>query len=175
MNNNAIKSGLIIGVISIIVTLLMYLIDPTLLASMWAGLIIFVIIISLVAYFGIQNRNEEGGFMTFGSAWIYSMKVFVIAGIIGTIFRVLLFNAIDPELTEIVVDAAVENTEAMMQNFGAPEETMEQGIEDARVRTEESLTVMGNIKGFAWGLIFYALFSLITGAIIKKNEPEFEG
>lgn len=172
MNKHAIKSGAIIGAISVVISLLMYIIDGSLFATWWLGLLIFAVIIGLVAYFGIQHRNEETGFMTFGQGWIYSMQAFVVAGLIGTIFRILLFTVIDTELAEIVTEKAVENTAAMMESFGTPEEAIDQALEDARTSTMESFTVAGNLKGFGFAVIFYAVFSLITGAIIKKKEPE---
>ncbi|WP_462248028.1 DUF4199 domain-containing protein [Ekhidna sp.] len=174
MNNHAIKSGVMLSVISIVLTLLFYLIDPTLLAKWWVGIGILVISIALVAYFGIQHRNEIGGFMAFGKAWIYSMQLLVVAGLIGTIFNILLYNVIDPELPVIVADQAVENAEAMMANFGMPEDQMDEALEKTRTDTLERFTVTGSLVGFLWGLIVYAILSLITGAIIKKKEPELE-
>ena len=174
MNNHAIKSGVMIGVISIVITLLLYLVDPTMLAAMWVGIIIFVIILGLVIYFGIQHRKEIGGFMAFGKAWVYSMQVFVVAGIIGTIFNILLYNVIDTELAGIVADKAVENAESMMRNFGMPEDQMDEALDKTREDTIGRFSVTGSLIGFLWGLIIYAILSLITGAIIKKNEPEFE-
>ena len=175
MNNHAIKSGVILGVINIIIILLMYLIDPTLLASLWALVIVVVAFIALVSYFGINNRYEKGGFLSFGKSWIYSIQVMIIAGILGTIFRILLITVIDPELPEIIVEATVANQEAILNRFGVPEEQMEEGLEKAREAAEEQNTPQGMAKGFITVLFIYAVLSLITGAIIKKNEPELEG
>lgn len=175
MNNHAIKSGLIVGVISVVITLLLYIIDPSMLASMWVGLFIFALLLVLVSYFGRQHRGEIGGFMSFGMAWGYSMQLFVIAGIIGTIFNILLYNVIDPELPGIVADKAVENAESMMGRFGMPEDQMEEALDKTRNDTIERFTVVGSLTGYLWSLIFYAILSLITGLIIKKNEPELEG
>ena len=175
MNNHAIKSGLMIGVILIVITLLLYIIDSTLLAAMWVGIVIFILLMVLVSYFGVQHRKEIGGFMTFGKAWIYSMQAFVAAGLIVTIFNILLYNVIDPELPSIIADKSVENAESMMQRFGMPEDQMDEALEKARTDTLDRFTVTGSLVGFLWGLIIYAVLSLITGAIIKKKEPEFEG
>ncbi len=175
MNGHAIKSGVTIGIISIVVSLLLYIIDSSLLASMWVGISIFVLIIFLVSYFGIQHRKEIGGYLDFGNAWIYSIQVFVVAGIIGTLFNILLYNVVDPDLPEIIAEQAVENAESMMQRFGMPEDQMDEALEKARTDTLDRLTVVGSLKGFLWALIFYAVFSVITGLIIKKKEPEFEG
>ena len=174
MNNHAIKSGLMVGVISIVLTLLIYIVNPAFLVSMWM-LLFFLIFIALVSYFGIQHRNEIGGYMTFGKAWVYSMQLLVVAGIVGTIFNILLYNIIDPELPTMLADQSVENAESMMRNFGMPEDQMDEALEKTRTDTLDRMTVVGLIKSFAWGLIFYAILSLITGAIIKKKEPELEG
>ncbi len=172
MNKHGIKSGAIIGIISIVISLLLYIVDASLFAAWWVALLMLAVVIALVAYYGIQHRNEEGGFLTFGKGWIYSMNAFIVAGLIGTLFRILLFNVVDPDLAEIVTDQAVENAASMMESFGTPEEAMDQALEDTRKSTMESFTVMGNMKNFLWAILIYAIVSLITGAIIKKNKPE---
>ncbi|WP_425392578.1 DUF4199 domain-containing protein [Ekhidna sp.] len=175
MNNHAIKSGVMLGVIGIVLTLLFYIVDPTLLAQWWVGILILLLSLALVAYFGIQHRKEIGGYMAFGKAWVYSMQLFVVAGLLGTIFNILLYNVIDPELPAIVAEQAVENAESMMRNFGMPEDQMDEALEKARTDTLDRFSVQGSLIGFLWGLIIYAILSLITGAIIKKKEPELEG
>ncbi len=174
MNNHAIKSGVILGIIGIVITLLLYLIDPTLLASGWIGFGSLIIFVGIVAYFGIQHRNESGGFMTFGQGWVYSIQVFLIAGLVSTIFRILLFNVIDPELSEIVVDQMVENQASTLSGFGVPEDQIDEQLDKIRESGMEGNTPIGMLKGFLFLAIVYAVLSLITGAIIKKKEPELE-
>ncbi|MEQ6166772.1 MULTISPECIES: DUF4199 domain-containing protein [unclassified Ekhidna] len=174
MNNHAIKSGLMVGVIGIVLTLLLYIVNAALLVSMWM-LLFFIVFLALVCYFGIQHRNEIGGYMSFGKAWVYSMQVFIAAGLLSTIFNLLLYNVIDPELPEMLADQSVENAESMMRNFGMPEDQMDEALEKTRSDTLDRFTVSGSVMGFLWGLIIYAILSLITGAIIKKKEPELEG
>ena len=96
---------------------------------------------------------------------------FVLAGIIGTVFNIFLFHVIDPDLPQLISEAIIEQTVEMMEGFGANQEIIDQAIEDAD--TAANFTVMGQIKSFGMVLIFYALMSLISGAIIKRKEPEF--
>jgi len=175
MNNHAIKSGVMTGIISIVLSMLIYIIDPTIFAIWWLMLLLMLIYVGLIIYFGIQHREQEGGFLSFGQAWVYSFTGLVTYGLIATIFSVLLYNIIDPELPEIVTDAVVEKSEAMMLSFGMPEDQLDEALEKTRVDTLERFTVIGALKGFLWGLIIYAILSLISGAIVKKNEPELEG
>ena len=96
---------------------------------------------------------------------------FVLAGLIGTAFSILLFQVIDPDLPQLMSEAIIEQTVEMMEGFGANQEIIDEAIEDADPAA--SFTVMGQIKSFGMVLIFYAVMSLITGAIIKRKVPDF--
>ncbi len=172
MNQHAIRSGAIIGIISVVISLIIYMIDGSLFAAWWLNIGLMVLGLALVVYFGIQHRNEEGGYLAFGKAWMYSMQTFVIAGLIGTIFNILLFQVVDPDLAEVVTEKAIENSVAVMERFNTPPDAMEKAIEDTRTSMMDRFTVVGSIKGYGWAILIYAFISLITGAIIKRNEPE---
>jgi|TARA_B110000037_G_C16871897_1_gene404400 hypothetical protein len=171
MKDHALKSGVIIGVVGILISLTVYIIDPLLMIKWWFSLSSLVLFIALVSYFGIQYREIAGGYLSFQIGYVYSILAFVLAGIIGTAFNILLFHVIDPDLPQLISEAIVEQTVEMMEGFGANQEIIDQAIEDAD--TAASFTVMGQIKSFGMVLIFYALMSLISGAIIKRKVPEF--
>lgn len=172
MNNHAIKSGTIIGVIGIVISLLLYIVDATLYANIWLMLLLGGVNLGLVAFFGVKYRNEIGGELSFKDAYLYSLQAIVLLVIIGTVFAIVLFTIIDPGLPEIIADASVENTEAMMQKFGAPTEGMDDALDKAREDTLGRFTVGGLAKGGGIRILINLLFCLITGAIIKKNPPE---
>ncbi|MAJ51237.1 MAG: DUF4199 domain-containing protein [Flammeovirgaceae bacterium] len=171
MKDHALKSGVILGVVGILISLTVYIIDPLLMIKWWFSLSSLVLFIALVTYFGIQYREIAGGYLSFKIGYIYSLLAFVLAGIIGTVFNIFLFHVIDPDLPQLISEAIIEQTVEMMEGFGANQEIIDQAIEDAD--TAASFTVMGQIKSFGMVLIFYALMSLISGAIIKRKEPEF--
>jgi hypothetical protein len=132
----------------------------------------------LIAYFvylifvGINYRKQIGGYIDFGKAFQHAMILLVVSGLIGMIFNMLLYTVIDPSLPETIADAAVETTRSMMERFGAPESQMDEALETARVDAIERLSVVGQLKGFGWGLIFYAIGASIAGLIVRKREPE---
>ena len=171
MKDHALKSGVIMGVVGILISLVVYIIDPLLMIKWWFSLSSLVLFIALVTYYGMQYRELTGGYLSFKKAYIYSFLAFVVAGILGLVFNIFLFHVIDPDLPEMISDAIVEQTVEMMEGFGANQEVIDQAIEDAD--TAASFTVMGQIKSFGMVLIFYALMSLISGAIIKRKEPKF--
>lgn len=174
MIKHASKNGGILGAISIILTLVIYIVDPTFLANWWIGFVFLFLNLILVVYLGIGYRKEIGGYISFGHAWQYSIVAFAVGGLVSTLFMILLYTVIDPGVKEIIIEASLENTEKMMRSFGTPDEAIDEALENARSSTEDALTPFGIIKNYFIAMIIYAIISLITGAIIKKNKPEFE-
>lgn len=169
---SAARSGLILGLIGVIVTLLIYFVDAKLLANIWVGISILMFSLLLVIYFGIGYRRESGVFLSFNLAFIYSLILLLVAGLVGQIFNFLLFNVIDSELLELVTNAAIENTEAMMERFNIPVEEIDKALENTESQMANQYTLGGIMKGYLWSILIYGIISLITGAIIKKRNPD---
>lgn len=173
MQSNAIKHGLILGAITIVITLAIYAIDYTMMVSLKFALFSFLIFLGYGIYAGISFRKEIGGFISFKNAFLHGFILFALSALISTIFNILLYTVIDPELGQKLTDVSVVNAEEMMRNFGIPEgEQMDQAIEKARTDAAGRFTVGGLALGYVWALIGCAVFALITGAIVKKKQPE---
>lgn len=117
----AIKPGITIGLVSLMITYLIYFVDSTMLVSGWFGFVAIVIFFVLIIYFGTQYRGELGGFMTFGQAFNFSFITILISGFIGFIGQILLFHVIDPSLPKVLGDLAFENSVQMMESFVLPQ------------------------------------------------------
>lgn len=176
MNKESIKSGLLLGAISIAITMLVYVIDTELMVKWWFGLLSLGLSIFLVSYFGIKYRNEEtDGFLSFGKAYVYSFTVIVVSAIVSTLFTFLLYSVIDPELPQTLSDASYEQSLEMMRSFGAdPDSIDDETLDKMREQSDKQFSIPGLAKGFIWVIVGCAIISLITGAIIKKKEPENE-
>ncbi len=172
MNNQAIKSGLIIGAIGSILSLLIYIVDASLFAVWWLMIIIGLINLSLITFFAIKNRNEKGGFLSFKEAYVYSITAVVVLVLISSITNYFLFNIIDPKLPQIIAEASVENTEIMMLKFGASEADIEKSLKNAYKDTIEQFTPLGIVKGIGIRVLINLVVCLILAVIIKKNKPE---
>lgn len=164
----AAKSGLTLGLIGIIVTLLIYFIDATLLANMWVGITMLIVFLVLVTVFGLNFRKQAGGFLSFKNAFLFSFILLLVAGLAGQLFNYLLFNVIDSELVGLVTNTAVDNAEAMMQKFNVPEEEIDRQLEKTKAQMSNQYTLKGIMKTYLWAILVYAFISLITGAIVKK-------
>lgn len=169
---HALKWGLIVGGISIALSIVSYAVDYSLLANWKFGIFMFAMFIGLAIYSGIGYRNEIGGFLPYGKAFQHGFIVMAVSGLISTLFTVILYTVIDPELPAKLTDVAMENAQKMMESFGMPADQMDQAMEDARKRTENQFSVSGLAMGYGIGLIIYAVLSSITSIFVKKNPPE---
>jgi len=168
----AAKSGLTLGLIGIIITLSIYFVDAKLLANIWVGIGILITSLVLVIVFGIGFRKQSGGFLSFKHGFIYSLILLLVAGLVSQTFNYLLFNVIDEDLKELVTDAAIENTEAMMEKFNIPDEEIDNALDKTEDQMANQYTIGGTMKAFFWSILIYAIISLITGAIIKRSNPQ---
>ncbi len=136
------------------------------------GIFMFAMFIGLAIYAGIGYRNEIGGFMPYGKAFQHGFILMAVSGLISTLFTMILYTVIDPDLPAKLTDVAMENAQKMMESFGMPADQMDQAMEDARKRTENQFSVSGLAMGYGIGLIIYAVLSSITSIFVKKNPPE---
>ncbi|HET9053724.1 MAG TPA: DUF4199 domain-containing protein, partial [Cyclobacteriaceae bacterium] len=164
--------ALILAAISIVLTLVFYAVDYTLLATIKIGLLSLVIFLGYGIYAGITYRKEIGGYISFKNAFMHGFIVFAVSALISTVFNILLYTVIDPELGQKLTDVSVQNAEEMMRNFGMPEGQMDEALEKARTDAAGRYTIGGLALGYVWALIGCAIFALISGAIVKKKQPE---
>ncbi|MFC3415841.1 DUF4199 domain-containing protein [Algoriphagus hitonicola] len=171
----AVQPGLIIGLVSLTITYVIYFINSGLLASGWFGLVMIVLFFALIIYFGKQYRSELGGFMSFGTAFNFSFITMIISGIIGLLGQIILFQVIDPSLPEVLAEKTLESTLEMMESFGASPDSMStEQLDEIKETTLSNFTALGQIKNFGFGLIAYAIVSLILGAILKKRDKSLD-
>jgi hypothetical protein len=172
---SAVRPGIILGLVSLVLTYVAYFIDSSYLASGYFGLVVLVLFFALIIYFGKEYRKEVGGFMSFGTAFNFSFFAILTSGVIGLIGNMLLFQVIDPSLPQVLGDITFESQLKMMENFGAsPDSLAPEVLDDMRKASASNFTLVGQLKGFGFGLIAYAIIALILGAILKKKDKSLD-
>ncbi|MEX2336047.1 MAG: DUF4199 domain-containing protein [Fulvivirga sp.] len=165
------KAGVIIAAINILLTVIMYVIDPTIMANWWVGLLILALFFILVVVYGIKYRKSLGGYLAFGKAYLHGLSALVVALLVGMIFNILLYTVIDPDLAGVITDASIEKTSEMMRNMGAPDDAIDEALGKMEQDMPARFTLLGFVKQFGIGIIVSAIVALITGLIVKKNKP----
>ncbi|EMS30953.1 hypothetical protein C943_02741 [Mariniradius saccharolyticus AK6] len=168
------NAGLILGIVSVVLTFLIYFISPESLASFSTGMVILAIFLGALIFLGIQYRKSIGGFMDFGTGFKFAFIALIIAGLIGIVGNFLLYNVVDPELPGVLVEAQLETTMAMMERFGAADAMTPEQIDEIRNGAASNFTLVGQLKGFGFALIFYGIVALIVAAIIKKRDKSLD-
>lgn len=163
--------GAIIGAVSIVLTVVFYVVSLSILASFKFLLIMVVIGLGIVIYAGINYRTEVGGFLPYGKAFLHGFIALAVSGLIGTFFNMVLYHVVDPELPVKLTDAVIENTEEMMRNFGAPDGSIDEAMDNLRTDMPQQFSVGGLALGYCKALIGYAVIALITALFVRKNEP----
>lgn len=168
------NSGLILGIISVVITYVIYFIDPTLLVAWYVGIGILVLFIGLIIYFGSQYRTSIGGFMTFGTAFNFTFVAMVVSAIIGVCGNLLLYNIVDPALPGVLIESQMEAQMAMLEKFGAADSMTSEQIDDIRSSLEGGYTILGQLKGLGIILIVDAIVALILAAILKRKDKSLD-
>jgi hypothetical protein len=169
----AIKNGLMLAAVSVIVSLTLHFIDPVLIYTSFAAQIgIFVLFIVLLVVVGINIRKEIGGFWTFGEAFKAYLIISLILALTATLYNVILMKFIDPDLPQRAAAAIEEAQRAMMEKFGMASEQIDEAIAKGGNMQEKLEPTFKNIfTSFGVSLALYGVLSLILSAIIKKKQP----
>jgi hypothetical protein len=170
----AAKTGTYIGLVMVIITLLIYFSDYTLLSSFWVGIGILILFVGVILYVGFDFRKASGGYLGFAPAFQFAFVTLAVSGLIGLLGNMLLYHVIDPQLPEQLVESQLENMLAMMDRFGAGDNISGEQLDEMREGLEVNYTAAGQAQSFGFALILYAIFALIIAAIIKKKDTSLD-
>ncbi|MFT4525152.1 MAG: hypothetical protein ACI85F_001305, partial [Bacteroidia bacterium] len=126
--NEAGKAGLIMGLVTIVITTIAYAIDYTIMANMSYGFGIMALLLAMIIYFYVNWRKERGGYVSFKEAYMFGLLTMIMSGVINLMYTAVLYGIIDPELPNKLFDAVVESTVRMMESFGLPDSEIDKAI-----------------------------------------------
>jgi hypothetical protein len=157
----AIKWGIIGGLASILVSLILYFLNMKLESwSRWvsSGVMVAAIII------GIKNIAEanRGKIVPFGSLFGGGMLITVIIAVISIVYFLIYMNFIDPDFISRVLDM----TRVQMEQKGLSEEQIEKSLAMSQKFMSPGLMVLFSFIGQT---VIGAIGSLIGAAVFKKE------
>jgi hypothetical protein len=170
VKKNGIKFGLISGLISIVITSLMYSISIESFGNTWIGLLIVAFYIGLGVYVVSTAKKELNGNITFKEAFSSYFIYCVIGIIIANIFNYILFNFIDPEAKQKILEITLDKTVGMMENFNAPKEAIKEAVQ--KIKETDQYSIGSILQGSVFSIIFSSIIGLIIAAIFKTKTRE---
>lgn len=170
---DAAKYGLLVGLLSVILLLITYVMNPLLMVKWWLGILFFFISIVAVVVAALDLRRKMGGFMIYKDALVIVFVIFAASSVITSSFNYVLFTVIDPELPVVMKEAIVDQTTSMMESMNADQEAIDKAI--TQIEQEDyALTPGKAFKGFMISLLISFIISLIIAIFVKKNSPMFQ-
>jgi uncharacterized membrane protein YeaQ/YmgE (transglycosylase-associated protein family) len=163
----AMTYGLMLALLSIGLSVIVYVMDQHLDRPWWASLLSFLIMLAVLVYGLKAFKQENGGFLSLGEAIKTGLAISVIAGLVGAVFTYLFVTVIEPDFVNQMLDMTQEKM--ITDN---PEMSQEQ-IDTAMSMTEGFMTpgIMATM-GIIATLFFGFIISLIAGLVMKQNRPD---
>ena len=158
------NNGLYYGVVSVILSLIMYATGNHLEQNIISTILGFVIMIAFIVFASKQFKSNNNGFMSWGQGVKIGVGVVLIGVVISAIYTYIFANFIEPEFkNQIIEQSIVKWEEAGMSS---------DQIEMSTKMTEDYfyLSLYGGM--LIGGLFLGFIFSAITSAIMKKTEED---
>jgi hypothetical protein len=165
------QHGGLAALISVILSLVAYIIGVEALVGWPIGVAQSLLIIITMIVVSRAIRADEGGIINFSRLLGHIMIAVVCLLVSSIVFNLVLFNLIDTELIDTVADITVERVEGMMESFGLEDDLLEQTLADTELQIRKGYTLSGAFIGLIYGSAFWGLIALIIAAIFKRS-PE---
>ena len=163
----ALPYGAVLGLVTVLLSVVVYVMDLTYEQPWWQGVLAMIMII-VCTVMGIKAfKKDNSGFLSLGEAIKVGLAIALIASIIGVAFNLVFMNFIEPDFTANLL--AVAETNMLEQN---PNMTQEQ-IDMAMGISETMMSpLILSALSIIWVLFLGFIVSLIAGLVMKVNRPE---
>ncbi len=170
---NDLKFGLIGGGISILWTLLMWVLglhqgDLSLGINLGYIALAFPIVIVVLAI--RETRNKElAGFISYGKAFGVGTITGIVSTVVSTLFSYIYMTLLNPAYQLAMKDYQVTKSIEAMQKRNMTEGQINQALEQMN---NASLVIWQYVGAIISGILIYMLISLIVAAILQKKKIE---
>lgn len=167
VKKNGITFGVLIGIISALITATIYAVNINLFISGWLGASIIGLYLVIAIILLVKTKKDLNGIFPYKEAFTTYFIAAAIGIAISTLFNIILFNFIDPSAKETLKDLTAKYTSEMLQKFGTPASA----INEAMKKLDESnpYSIVELLKGFVYSLVVNSIFGLILAAFFKSN------
>lgn len=158
--------GAILGLILIIYTVLLYVMDQSF--NKGLGYVSFLFMAAMIFYGAKSYRdNNLGGFISYGRALGISMIIILVAGIISTIYFLIHASVIDTEYISKLIAASEEE----LLKKGMSDDQIEMALSMQKKMMKPAIMGIFAFLGTAfWGFII----ALLTSIFVKKQGNSYQ-
>ena len=170
IKKNGITFGVIIGIVSALITSTIYAIDLNLFTSWWIGVLSILTYLTLGIILLSKTKKELNNIFPFKDAFTTYFIATLIGILISTLFNVLLFNFIDPSAKDTLSELMIKYAVNMMQKFGTPASAINEAI--AKLKENNPYSTLELLKGSVFSIVFSSIFGLILAAFFKSKSTQ---
>ena len=158
--------GLLLGILSVILGVVLYVTNAYLNPSFIYTIIGFLILIVVISLGIKAYKTENGGYLSLGEAIKVGIGIALIGGIITAIWTVLLMNFIEPDYMAQMMDLQREKMLASNPNMSDAQidQVMEMSAKFASPWISTAVQLVGS-------LFFGLIIALVAGLIMKNQNP----
>lgn len=165
--------GIYFGITSILIFLIEYFLFPELLTNKIASTIISLLpLVIFMTLSGIAEKNEKGGYLTFGKTFRTMFFTSLIGIIIFTVFSHFFNTYYDPDYMTAAFEQQMEETRTKLEDKGMSDEDIDKAMKMSESIYNMKDSVVFKIIGIAFYAGFAALLALLNALFVRKNPPE---
>lgn len=169
--NQGLKFGLIMGFVQIAITLVLYMVNKELLVDFKILLLLLVVSIALMVWPVRNYKKLNDDTITFRDAFLVCLIAIAGGSLLSTVFNYVLYNLIDPSLSEFIKERTIEKTVGFMEKMGTPQEDIERAVGPL---LEQDFKMTPAKLGGQWfqSVLFGCIPALIIAAVLRtKTKP----
>ena len=176
LNKQAINNGVILGLLSLAVQIIIYYAFPSVIGSITFSIGLSLFSLALYIFFTLDLRKKIGGLWTFKDALKGIFVMSLIGNLISTVSNFIFFKFIETGAYDKLAPIVEEQAIANLEKFGVTDQdAIDKGVEQALAQIKS--VYQPDLKSFfiTLGTVVLVGFilSLIFAAIFKKNPPMF--
>lgn len=158
------NNGILLGVASIILSVILYVMNMHLDRNWIAGTLGFVLMIIFIVLGISQYKKSNGTFLSLSQALKIGVGIAVLAGVIGSIYQLIFMNVIEPDFMDKMLEKQYE--QMIESNPNMTQEQIDMSIEMGKKFSSPLITVAFSLIGSAF---FGLIIALIAGLVMKKE------
>ncbi|MDT0295361.1 DUF4199 domain-containing protein [Mesonia ostreae] len=162
--------GLILGISLSLFIVLIYAFNLELLTQWYISIIEFLIIVGLGVYSCSKAKANFTEPFTFKSAFSAFFISIAIGSILYTVVNYILFNFIDPEAANYIVEVSIEKMKETMASFGGTQEQINLMVTE--MEGENQFSLANQAIGLAFKLVFYSVIGLLVALVFKEKSNQ---
>ncbi|WP_228851142.1 DUF4199 domain-containing protein [Aegicerativicinus sediminis] len=159
-----INTGLLLGLASIGLSVILYILNMHLEQNMVSGLIGLLIILIFVVYGIKQYKKANENLLSISQALKVGVGVALIGGIVSVLYTLIFINVIEPDFMNQM--AEVQREAILKSNPDMTDEQLQTALSFAKKFSSPAII---SAMSLIFSVFFGFIFSLITGLIMKND------